>query len=197
MKRWSVYVIVALSLILAGVLLWIAYITSWNPTGINNQQVVISFETCAAAGNPVMESWPRQCRDPNTGITYTEVVSQSPTEQPSARNITSPKGVVVQLDNWVNNKKVTSPLTITGQVPGNWSFEASFPVSLTTSDGHTVVQAPASLQGDWMTTNMVPFTVTLTFDAPVSGTTGSLVLQKSNPSDLAANADSIEVPVQY
>ena len=34
--------------------------------------VVNDFESCAAAGNPVMESYPRQCQD--KGITYTEVI---------------------------------------------------------------------------------------------------------------------------
>jgi hypothetical protein len=35
---------------------------------------VTNFEECAAAGNPVMESYPRQCRDPVSGRTFTEII---------------------------------------------------------------------------------------------------------------------------
>jgi hypothetical protein len=33
---------------------------------------ITSFDECIAAGNPAMESYPRQCRDPLTGRTFTE-----------------------------------------------------------------------------------------------------------------------------
>jgi len=37
----------------------------------------IDFESCVTAGNPVMGSYPRQCRDPMSGQTFTEVINQS------------------------------------------------------------------------------------------------------------------------
>src|SRR4030042_4749509 len=35
---------------------------------------VNDFETCVSAGNPIMESYPRQCRDKISEITYTELI---------------------------------------------------------------------------------------------------------------------------
>jgi len=40
----------------------------------NNQVGVTNFEECVAAGNPVMESYPRQCR--HSGQTFTEDIEQ-------------------------------------------------------------------------------------------------------------------------
>lgn len=42
-------------------------------TGCRTTEVieVVDFDTCEAAGNPVMESYPRQCRTPE-GRLYTE-----------------------------------------------------------------------------------------------------------------------------
>ena len=41
--------------------------------------LVNSFETCAAAGNPVMESYPRQCRAAD-GKVFVEVIGDQPVE---------------------------------------------------------------------------------------------------------------------
>jgi hypothetical protein len=43
--------------------------------------VVSSFEECVAAGNPVMESYPRQCR--SGGVTYVEQVAVPPEPPPA------------------------------------------------------------------------------------------------------------------
>jgi hypothetical protein len=94
------------------------------------------------------------------------------------------------------NAKVASPLTVTGQARGNWYFEASFPVKLYDANGTLLAQKPAQAQGDWMTTNFVPFTVTLTFAKPATAT-GVLVLEKDNPSGLPQNDDKIEIPVTF
>jgi len=40
--------------------------------------VVTNFEECATAGNPVMESYPRQCR--HDGVTFVEELDESVTE---------------------------------------------------------------------------------------------------------------------
>jgi hypothetical protein len=39
---------------------------------IRDGECITDFETCIAAGNPAMESYPRQCRDPESGKTFTE-----------------------------------------------------------------------------------------------------------------------------
>ena len=41
--------------------------------GFNRKQIT-NFEECIAAGNPAMESYPRQCRDPISGKTFVEEI---------------------------------------------------------------------------------------------------------------------------
>ena len=91
---------------------------------------------------------------------------------------------------------ISSPVTITGEARGTWYFEASFPVKLLDGNGNELAIAPAQAQGEWMTTEFVPFEVTLTFESPTTDT-GMLILEKDNPSGLPQYADFIEIPVRF
>ena len=112
---------------------------------------------------------------------------------PSIPDTQQPPLVIVGTDLSI---PVTSPLTITGTAIGPWYFEASFPVELYDSSNNLLAQAPAQAQSDWMTEDYVPFSVTLTFVSPGSGT-GTLVLRKDNPSGEPANDASITLPVIF
>jgi len=92
---------------------------------------------------------------------------------------------------------VVSPITITGEARGYWFFEATFPVYLTDWDGRIIAEGYATAIRDWMTEDFVPFEVTLSFTTndPFSDR-GSLIFQKSNPSDLVEHDDALEIPVQ-
>lgn len=96
---------------------------------------------------------------------------------------------------------ISSPLHISGQAQGTWFFEASFPVVLTDWDGRIIAQGVAQADGDWMTTDFVPFDAALTFSTPAGGAgipdTGSLILKKDNPSGLPEHDASIEVLVRF
>ena len=94
------------------------------------------------------------------------------------------------------NALVTSPLTVTGEARGTWYFEASFPVELFDANGLMLAQVPAQAQGEWMTTDFVPFSVTLTFSVPTTKT-GTLVLKKDNPSGLPEFDDELRIPVVF
>ena len=48
---------------------WEVRLISWKIT----ENSINSFDDCVAAGNPVMESYPKQCRTPD-GITYIEII---------------------------------------------------------------------------------------------------------------------------
>lgn len=109
---------------------------------------------------------------------------------------TSPKGVTVLVFAPSKNANIKSPVTVIGEVPGNWSFEAQFPVQIKNSKGDIVAQEPANLLGSWQTTDLVPFSVQLTYTAAQSRS-GTLVLQKDNPSGLPQNADSVSVPINF
>jgi hypothetical protein len=92
--------------------------------------------------------------------------------------------------------KMSSPVTIKGSARGSWYFEAVFPVSLRDANGTEIATGTAHADGDWMTDNYVPFTATLTFSKPATAT-GTLILQKDNPSGLPANDKSLSIPVTF
>lgn len=147
-----------------------------------------SFEECVTEGNPVMESYPRQCIS-KAGEHFTENIGT-----------TLEKTNLIRLTTPLPNAVVTSPLTVTGEARGNWFFEASFPVFLTDWDGKIIAQGIAQAEGDWMTTEFVPFHANLTFTtADVSGQysdRGTLILKKDNPSGLPEHDDALEIPVR-
>lgn len=91
---------------------------------------------------------------------------------------------------------VASPLTIEGQARGNWYFEASFPARIIDADGNVLAAVPAQAQGEWMTTDYVPFKATLEFSAP-STATGTLELAKDNPSGLPEKDDALRIPIRF
>jgi hypothetical protein len=114
----------------------------------------------------------------------------------STTSYKSDKGVEVIVTSPKGGAFVTSPLKVTGKIPGSWSFEAEFSVRLLDDNHKVLAQAPAKLQGDWMTDTMVPFSASLPFTKGTA-TKGSLVLVKANPSDLSANDDSVVIPVKF
>jgi len=109
---------------------------------------------------------------------------------------TSPTASDISVSQPAPNKTVKSPLTVKGEARGTWYFEASFPVRLLDTNGNEIAAAPAQAQSDWMTADFVPFRVTLTFSA-TPGTTGTLVLQKDNPSGDPAKTQSVRIPVKF
>lgn len=159
-----------------------------SPTTIN------SFQDCATAGYPIMESYPEQCRTPD-GRTFVRELEVTPLPSDTAVYIHSKSDLIT-----VNSPKplaeVSSPVTITGQARGSWYFEASFPVTIEDANGNVLGAAPAQAQGDWMTERFVPFEATLTFSAPPTAT-GTLILKKDNPSGLPEHADQLRIPIKF
>lgn len=106
---------------------------------------------------------------------------------------------LIRLESPLPYSEVASPLAISGKARGNWFFEASFPVFLVDWDGKIIAQGIATAGSEWMTTDFVPFTATLTFNkADISGqysNRGALILKKDNPSGLPQYDDALEVPV--
>jgi putative hemolysin/spore germination protein GerM len=83
-------------------------------------------------------------------------------------------------------EKIKSPQVVEGTMPGNWYFEATARVVLLDANNKVIATAPATAQGEWMTTSSVRFKATLTFDAPATAT-GTLILKNDNPSGLPEN----------
>ncbi|OHA92012.1 MAG: hypothetical protein A2944_01785 [Candidatus Zambryskibacteria bacterium RIFCSPLOWO2_01_FULL_52_12] len=103
---------------------------------------------------------------------------------------------MVRVNSPSRNESISSPITVTGEARGNWYFEASFPIKVIDADGKILGQHYAQAQGDWMTTDFVPFTSTITF-SPGTASTGFIVLEKDNPSGLAENAAEVRIPVRF
>jgi hypothetical protein len=158
--------------------LFLSACTHQSPVNIS------SFEDCVAAGNPVMESYPRQCAA--GGQTFVEDIGNE-LEMADVVQITNPRP----------NQTVSSPLTITGQARGTYFFEANFPVRLETETGEELVQHYAQAEGEWMTEDFVPFSATLEFSLPPGVSRGNLILEKANPSGLPEHDATLQIPVTF
>lgn len=101
-------------------------------------------------------------------------------------HVTTPKAYAV----------VKSPLTVEGEAKGSWYFEATFPIKMLDVNGKVLGTTTGQAQGNWMTDSFVPFKATLTFSTPETET-GTLVLEKDNPSGLPENADELRIPVTF
>lgn len=187
---------IIVGVIALGLAAWVAYVLLDRQD--RERSSVTDFASCVAAGNPVMETFPRQCRAVD-GATYTEPATSKNgnAQDAKTREFTSPKGVVIRLHDWEDRKTITSPLEIAGEVPGSWSFEASFPIVLYDPANKIIAQTTGTLEGEWMTNDYVPFAATVTFAVPPAGGTGVLTLRKDNPSGLPENDDAIEIPVTF
>ncbi|MDB5188407.1 MAG: hypothetical protein JWM92_5 [Candidatus Nomurabacteria bacterium] len=122
---------------------------------------------------------------------------------PSANSIVTPEVPAaampttdVVVDAPMQGQLITSPVSIIGKAKGNWFFEGSFPISLYNMQGQAIATGVAQAQGDWMTTNYVPFTANLAFPSASHGT-GYLLLKNDNPSGNPQFDKSLTINVQW
>ncbi len=88
---------------------------------------------------------------------------------------------------------VGSTFSITGKAPGNWYFEASFPIIVSDVDGNKITTSHGQAQGEWMTTELVPFTAMI--DVGNYRGKATVNLLRDNPSGLPENDDSTSFDV--
>jgi hypothetical protein len=156
---------------------------------------ITSFEECVLAGFPVIESSPRVCRA--GGVTYYGNVSAKPTLPQEVSIESAPlTDDTIHVTAPVADAVIARPLVVEGEARGSWYFEASFPVILLDGNGEELAKGPAQATGDWMTDEFVPFSLTLSYEAPTTDT-GVLVLMKDNPSGLPENDRSLKIPVRF
>lgn len=146
--------------------------------------IATNFEECVSMGNPVMESFPRQCNA--NGVTYTEKID-GVTNVEDMIKVTTP----------LPNSNIKNPLVIKGEARGGWFFEATFPVVLTNWDGVIIAEGYGTAEGEWMSENFVPFTATLNFTKPDFNNRGFLILKKANASGLSENDAALEIPIYF
>lgn len=132
------------------------------------------------------------------------------TDKVTQTTYTSDKGVELIVTSPEPNAVITSPLTVTGEAPGFWFFEATFPIIVVNWDGLIIGEGYAQAQDDpdttvgagWMTEQMVSFVGTVEFYEPLAeegrqAIVGGLILQRSNPSGLSENDDAIEFSIRF
>lgn len=130
------------------------------------------------------------------GIFFVLEPKEKNTIQKETGNEELSQNALVQIITPQPNTIIESPLLIEGQARGNWYFEASFPIRLIDANGMELGVAVAQAQTDWMTENFVPFSATLSFSFPQTET-GTLVLQKDNPSGLPQYDKELRIPVLF
>lgn len=102
---------------------------------------------------------------------------------------------LIVVDVPVQGMTIGSPFVISGKARGYWFFEGNFPIELRDTQGNILETIIAQAEGEWMTTEFVPFTASLIFTKPSASTPAVLVFKKDNPSGLPEKDDSIEVSV--
>lgn len=175
-------IIIIIGIMLLGAILYFA--TQRKIETPPDVRSISSFEECTAAGYAIQESYPERCTTPG-GKTFTRDIGNE-LEKSNLIVIETPRP----------GQAISSPVVIKGKARGNWYFEASFPARLVDANGKVLSIMPIQATGNWMTTEFVPFTATVNFTIP-STKTGTLILQKDNPSGLAENNDELRIPVTF
>src|SRR3989344_1504240 len=157
--------------------------------------VIASFQECADAGNPIAESYPRQCRTLDGARCVEDIGNVLEKAGWPAEALA--KAGLTRLDSPQPGAVITSPLIVKGEARGNWFFEASFPLVLVDWDGKIIAESYAQAKDEWMMEEFVPFEGTLVFEKPIYGVRGALILKKDNPSGLPEHDDALEIPIMF
>lgn len=176
----KIFIIIIALVILSSII----YLAFNLQTRINSDASITNFKECVAAGYPILKSYPGQCITADGRTFVDSIDGKFPT--PNLIKVNEPQA----------SSTIENPLVISGTARGSWFFEATFPVALYDANGTEIARHFAEARGDWMTNDFVSFSATLSFDTPQTKT-GTVVLEKSNPSGLPANADSISIPVIF
>lgn len=131
-----------------------------------------------------------------SSLTNEIITSQTPDGRTFTQDIGNEidKNDLIRISSPRPNTEVSRPLVISGEARGQWFFEASFPIHLQDASGNNIATTVAQAEGEWMTTEFVPFQATLTIPDAFSGQ-AVLVLEKDNPSGLPEHGDLLRVPI--
>jgi len=84
--------------------------------------------------------------------------------------------------------------SVIGRARGGWYFEASAPIELLDKDGKLIANSYVQAQGEWMTSEFVPFKGEIKAPESYIGP-ATLVLRKDNASGLPEHDASISFPI--
>ena len=104
---------------------------------------------------------------------------------------------LIYVESPLPGSRIESPLSIWGHARGKWFFEGDFPIALVDANGKHIAQGYATAKSGWMTEMFVPFESVIKFKTPRSGSKGTLILKKDNPTELPEFDDALEIPVLF
>ncbi len=142
-----------------------------------------SYEECAAAGFPIMDSYPPQCR-----------ANYKTFSQDIGNELEYADQILVSLPR--PNQKVLSPITVKGNARGTWFFEGKMKAILYDSSNKHLADIVLTAKSEWMTEEFVPFSGTAVFSRP-ENPRGRLVIQNDNPSGMPENQKELVIPVVF
>ncbi|MBP9732682.1 MAG: PQQ-dependent sugar dehydrogenase [Candidatus Magasanikbacteria bacterium] len=194
--------------------LLVAYHGSWNrsvPVGYSIERIILDKNGQIVGEEPFMEGWLTKEKkslgrpvdlkfmngslyisDDHAGVIYKVMGA---TDIPA--EVEEPDLITVDIIEPYIYDTSTPSIIFTGKARGTMYFEASFPVVVTDDIGTIVAQGIAQAQSDWMTTEYVPFSVTVSFvDSPTTPT-GKISFIRDNPSGLPENDYTYSVPVTF
>ncbi|HLD71800.1 MAG TPA: Gmad2 immunoglobulin-like domain-containing protein, partial [Candidatus Peribacteraceae bacterium] len=171
---------ILIGLVAAVVILSGAFYVACKDTGCGfmTVQAIDSFEECAAAGYPIMESYPRQCRVPG-GQTYTEVIDEE--VRAGNINVSSP----------AEHDVISSPVMITGEAR---VFENEFNYRVKDTDGTVLAEGHATALSPDMGL-FGPFSIETEFDEPI-GASGTIEVFNFSAKD-GSEENMVIVPVEF
>lgn len=126
------------------------------------------------------------------------IVVEIPVQTPPVEEATTTKDIsyLIQVATPTPAMFVTSPMEISGKARGFWFFEASFPAKIVDANGTELAAFSIETTDDWMTEEFVNFNTTIPFTTSTTAT-GSLILQKSNPSGESQNEEILLIPITF
>jgi hypothetical protein len=197
MEKSNLWLIVGLIIIACALLLRVA-----TP---RNRWVCVEGEW-RAQGKPSSPAPQKACFNPNSVESEIEVLSSilkpptassTPTSTPVADSDSDKVLTVaeVELISPQAGELLTSPYKVQGRARGSWFFEATLPIVLKDAAGNILVETYGQAQGDWMTSDWVPFEADLVFSTSTEKM-GELIIKKDNPSGLPENEAQVAYPVR-
>lgn len=118
----------------------------------------------------------------------------TPKKTPVKPDPEAPLSARVSLQSPKEGSTVDSTFELLGKAPGNWFFEATFPIQVRDNEGNVIGRTHANALGEWMTTELVSFQATIHLNQEYHGP-ATLILMRDNPSGLPENDDSISVDI--
>lgn len=135
-------------------------------------RAVTSFDECVSAGNPVMESFPRQCRD-EAGNLFTEEFSELPPRQDVGDASPQENIAWIEITSPTPGRAVMSPLEVTGVLLAPLGTTSAPALRLIDETGG-VISENTAIATTIMPDGNLSFSATLSWTTVATGT-GTLI----------------------